>query len=144
MKYPATPSSIFFNFFLIDRRVLCSQPIRDKVPRIRRIFPEHVERSFLDPEYSSTNTPYYIRKAKVRPLKNQLYSPNTPKYVREQMFAQLRTGFRLAVFVVSVDVKQHWTWTCVRAWQLGRVLSKHETIAQLRGGLCRLEWATHS
>ena len=28
---------------------------------------------------------------------NQLYSPNTPNYVREQMFAQLRTGLRLRV-----------------------------------------------
>ena len=38
--------------------------------------------------------PNCIREAKVRPIKNQLYSPNTPKYVREQMFAQLRTDFR--------------------------------------------------
>ena len=38
------------------------------------------------------NTPNYIRKAKVCPIKNQLYSPNTPNYVHEQMFAQLRMG----------------------------------------------------
>jgi len=41
------------------------------------------------------NTQNYIRKAKVRQIKNQLYSPNTPSYVRKQMFAQLRTGFKL-------------------------------------------------
>ena len=85
------------------------------------MFPEHVERSFLDPEYSFDEYfqlgsgrnihpiknrlneafwtqniassqfdeyPNYIREAKVRPIKNQLYSPNTPNYVREQMFAQ--------------------------------------------------------
>ena len=31
---------------------LCSQPIRGNVRRTGRIFPEHVEQSFLDPEYS--------------------------------------------------------------------------------------------
>ena len=31
---------------------LCSQPARGKVRRTRRIFPEHVERSILDPEHS--------------------------------------------------------------------------------------------
>ena len=35
-----------------------------------------------------------IREAKVRPIKNQLYSPNTPSYVREQMLAQLGVNFR--------------------------------------------------
>ena len=85
-------------FFLIHTKALRSQPVRGKVHRIGRIFPEHTERSFLDPEYifvrSSTNTPNYIREAKVRPIKNQLYSPNTPNYVSEQMFAQLSTGLR--------------------------------------------------
>ena len=31
----------------------------------------------------------------VRPIKNQLYLPHTPNYVRKQMFTQLRTGLRL-------------------------------------------------
>ena len=31
---------------------LCSQPIRGNDRQIGRMFPEHVERSFLDPEYS--------------------------------------------------------------------------------------------
>ena len=59
-----------------------------------RIFPEHVERSFLDTEFSSTNTPNYIREAKVRTVKNQLCSPNTFQVRRilgsmfaKQMFA---------------------------------------------------------
>ena len=30
----------------------------------------------------------YIREAKVRRIKNQLYSPNTPNSVREQIFSQ--------------------------------------------------------
>ena len=41
-----------------------------------------------------TNTPNYTHEAKVCPIKNQLYSLNTPNYVCEQMLAQLRTGFR--------------------------------------------------
>ena len=41
------------------------------------------------------NTPNYIRKAKVRPIKNQLHLPNTPNYACKQMFAQLRMGLRV-------------------------------------------------
>ena len=52
-------------------------------------------RIFLGPRIrSSTNTPNYIREAKIRPVKNQLYSSNTPIYIREQMLAQLETAFR--------------------------------------------------
>ena len=88
-EVPSDTVSHFFPF-LVHRRALRSQPITGKVRRMGRIFPEHVERSFLDPEYSFVAN--CIREAKVRPIKNQLYSPNTPNYVREQMFAQLRTG----------------------------------------------------
>ena len=42
----------YFYFFLIHRRTLCSPPIRGNIRRTGRIFPEHAERSFLDPEYS--------------------------------------------------------------------------------------------
>ena len=102
MKCRASPSSIFiFYFFLIHRRALCFQPVRDKIRRTGRIFPEHVERSFLDPEYSSTNTPNYIREVNVCPVKNQLCSPNIFQgwqilrtTLPKQMFAQLRTGRR--------------------------------------------------
>ena len=50
------------------------------------------------------NTPNYIHKAKVRPVKNQLYSPNTPNYVHEQMFAQLRMG--ISNLTHSVELSQ--------------------------------------
>ena len=49
--------------------------------------------AFCTPNIASSQfDEYYIREANVRPVKNQLYSPNTPNYDREQMFAQLRTG----------------------------------------------------
>ena len=48
----ATPSSIFFLFFSSSTGELCSQPIGGNDRRIGRMFPEHAERSFLDPEYS--------------------------------------------------------------------------------------------
>ena len=87
----ALPSSISpLPFIPIHRRALRSQPIRGKVRRIGRIFLEHVERSFLDPEYRFVAVCNYIREANVHPIKNHLYSPNTPNYVREQMFTRLR------------------------------------------------------
>ena len=50
----ATPSSIFiFIFFFIHRRALLSANQRQcSLNRANVTFPEHVERSFLDPEYS--------------------------------------------------------------------------------------------
>ena len=48
----ATPSSIFIFISSSSTGELCSQPIRGNVRRIGRMFPEHVERSFLNPEYS--------------------------------------------------------------------------------------------
>ena len=96
VKYLATPSSIFIFISSSSTGELCSQPVRGNVRRTGRMFPEHVERSFSDPEYSFVAVGRILRtifaKQKVRPIKNQLYSSNTPNYVREQMFAQLRTG----------------------------------------------------
>ena len=66
----------YFSSFLIHRRTLRSQPIRGKVRRIGRIFPKHVERSFLDPEY--------IIVAVRRIL---------PTIFAKQKFAQLRTNY---------------------------------------------------
>ena len=51
VKNLATPSSIFL-FFSTSTGELCSQPIRGNDRRIGRMFPEHVERSCLDPEYT--------------------------------------------------------------------------------------------
>ena len=52
VKNPATPSSIFIFISSSSTGELCSQTIRGNVRRIGRMFPEHVERSFLEPEYS--------------------------------------------------------------------------------------------
>ena len=46
----AIPSSNFISSSSTGE--LCSQPVRGNVRQIGRMFPEHVERSFLDPEYS--------------------------------------------------------------------------------------------
>ena len=65
----------FFFFFCLPHPQECSQPVRGKVRRIGRIFTEHVERSFLDPEYIVVA---------VRRL--------PPTIFAKQKFAQLRTG----------------------------------------------------
>ena len=52
VKNLAIPTSHFFVISSSSTRELCSQPIRGNVRRIGRMFPEHVEQSFLDPEYS--------------------------------------------------------------------------------------------
>ena len=56
VKNLATRSSIFIFIFSSSAGELCSQPIRGNDRRIGRMFPENVERSFLDPEYSFDNT----------------------------------------------------------------------------------------
>ena len=55
--------------------------------------------------------PTKLAKQKVLPIKNQLYSPSIPNYVREQMFAQLRTGLKQNVYL-SIHVNMR----CVRSW----------------------------
>ena len=76
VKYLAILSSIFFSFFLIHRRALRSPPIRGKVRRIVRIFPEHVEQIFLDLEYSFAAVGRILR-----------------TIFAKQKFAQLRTNY---------------------------------------------------
>ena len=66
----ATPSSIFI--FSSSTGELYSQPIRGSDRRIGRMFPEHVERSFLDPEYSFDEYFHLGSRRKVRPIKNGL------------------------------------------------------------------------
>ena len=75
VKNLATPSSIFI--FSSSTGELCSQPIRGNDRPIGRMFPEHVERSFLDPEYSFDEYFQLGSRRKVGPIKNQLASPNT-------------------------------------------------------------------
>ena len=78
VKNLATPSSIFLIFFYSSSSgELCSQPIRDNDRRIGRMFPEHVERSFLDPEYSFDEYFQLGSRRKAHPIKNQLASLNT-------------------------------------------------------------------
>ena len=52
VKNLATPSSIFIFVFSSFTGELCSQPIRGNDLPIGRMFLEHVERRFFDPEYS--------------------------------------------------------------------------------------------
>ena len=75
VKNLATPSSIFIFIFSSSTGELCSQPIRGNDRRIGRMFPEHVERSFLDPEYK------FVAVRRILP----------PRFVK-QKFAQLRTN----------------------------------------------------
>ena len=95
VKNLATPSSIFIFIFSSSTGDLCSRPIRGNDRRIGRMLPEHVERSFLYPKYSFDEYFQLGSRRKVRPIKNQIGSPNTSNYVREETFAQLRTGLRL-------------------------------------------------
>ena len=92
VKNLVTPSSIFIFIFSLSTGELCSQPIRGNDRRIGRMFPEHVEQSFLDPKYSFNEYFQLGSRRKVRPIKNQLGSPNTSNQVRKETFAQLRTG----------------------------------------------------
>ena len=77
VKNLATPSSIFIFIFSSSTGELCSQPIKGNDRRIGRMSPEHVERSFLDPEYSFDEYFQLGSRRKVRPIKNQLGSSNT-------------------------------------------------------------------
>ena len=91
MKYLAETSSIVFPFLPHPQE---SSPLSAK----QRQGSSYRAKLFGPRIYlrrSSTNTPNYIREAKIRSSKNQLYSPNTSNYFREEMFAQLRTGLRL-------------------------------------------------
>ena len=94
VKNLATPSSIFILVFYSSTGELCSQPIRGNDRPIGRMFPEHAERSFLDPEYSFDEYFQLGSRGKVGPIKNQLALPNTSNKVRKETFAQLRTGFK--------------------------------------------------
>ena len=76
-KNLATPSSIFIFTFSSSTDELYSQPVRGNDRRIGRMFPEHVERSFLDPEYSFGKYFQLGSRRKDGPIKNQLASPNT-------------------------------------------------------------------
>ena len=77
VKNLATQSSIFIFILSPSTGELCSQPIRGNGRRLGRMFPEQVERGFLDPEYSFDEYFQPGSRRKVRPIKNQIGSPNT-------------------------------------------------------------------
>ena len=80
-KYLATSSSsfIFLSSSLIHRRALCSQLIRgNAVRRTGRIFPERVDRSFLDPEHSFVT----VRRIPRTRFAKQRFAQLTTNYVR--------------------------------------------------------------
>ena len=77
VKNLATPSSIFIFVFSSFTGELCSQPIRGNDLRLGQMFLEHVERRFLDPEYSFDEYFQLGSRRKVGPIKNQPASPNT-------------------------------------------------------------------
>ena len=105
---------------------LCSQPVRGNVRRTGRIFPEHVERSFLDPEYSFIA----VRRIPRTRFGNQkfvqlrtnyvgLCSTNIPRTMfAKQMFAQLRRALRAGnrVFVQCCFTSAE-TVRTVRDWK---------------------------
>ena len=75
VKNLATPSSILISSSSTGE--FCSQPVRGSVRQTGRMFPEHVERSFLDPEGIFDEYFQLGSRRKVGPIKNQLASPNT-------------------------------------------------------------------
>ena len=83
VKNLATPSSILIFVFSsftgepIRGNQRQSQPIKGNDRPIGRMFPEHVERRFLDPEYSLDEYFQLGSRRNVGPIKNQLASPNT-------------------------------------------------------------------
>ena len=77
VKNLATPSSIFIFIFSSSTGELSSQPIRGNDRPVGQMFPEHAERSFLDPEYSFDEYFQLGSRRKVGPIKNQVASPNT-------------------------------------------------------------------
>ena len=76
VKNLVTPSSIFILDFSSSTGEFCSQPVRGNDRPIGRMFPEHAERRFLDPEYSLDEYFQLGSRRNVAPIKNQLASPN--------------------------------------------------------------------
>ena len=72
VKNLATPSFIFIFVFSSFTGELYSQSVRGNDRSIARMFPEHVERRFLDPEYSFDEYFQLGSRRKVGPIKNQL------------------------------------------------------------------------
>ena len=114
MKNLATPSSIFISSSSTGE--LCSQPIRDNVRRIGRMFPEHVERSFLDPEHSFDEYFQLGSRRKVRPIKNGLYTrtPSTAWFTTSFLLGGRSRKVTLGAWSLQTLPENvamvHWNW----------------------------------
>ena len=91
-----TPSSILIFISSSPTGELCCQPIRGNVRRTGRMFPEHADRSFLDPEYSLVAVRRILRpifaKQKFAQLRTNYIRRILPAMFATKKFAQLRTG----------------------------------------------------
>ena len=67
----------YFYFSFIHRRALLSANRRHLSSNRANVPSLHVERSFLDPEYSFDEYFQLGSRREVRPIKNELASPNT-------------------------------------------------------------------
>ena len=99
VKNLATPSSIFIFVFSSSTGELSSQPVRGNDRRIGRMFPEHVERSFLDPEYSFDEYFQLGSRRNIRPIKNGLDSQHRKLTLAEKSLAA--PGTRACVSIAS-------------------------------------------
>ena len=80
VKNLTTPSSIFIFISSSSTGELCSQPIRGNDRRIGRMFQKMLSEAFWTPNIASSQFDEYFElgsRRKVRPVKNQLGSPNT-------------------------------------------------------------------
>ena len=101
--FTPSPMCCCRSFFLFRRRVLRFQLIRRKVRWTRRTVPRACRVKSFGPRTqlrcSSSNCPNQVREVQVRPIKNELSSPNffqvcrTPRTrFAKKMFVQLKTG----------------------------------------------------
>ena len=70
VKNPEASSSIFIFISSSSTGELCSQPIRGSDRPVGRMFPEHDDRRFLDPEYSFDEYFQLGSRRNIRPIKN--------------------------------------------------------------------------
>ena len=96
MKYVAIPSAIIFLSSSSTGELSALSQSEARFVKWGEYSQNMLSEAFQwTPNISSSQFEEYAQlysRCPVRPVKNQLYSPNTPKYVREQMFTQLRTG----------------------------------------------------
>ena len=105
VKNLATPSSIFIFVFSSSTGELCSQPVRGNDRPVGRMFPEHDERRFLDPEYSFDEYFQLGSRRTVGPIKNQLASRRNIRPIKNGLKRCWNT-LEASLAVVTLDVIQ--------------------------------------